>query len=230
MSYLLLNSLITSLRSSRRKIGVIDDPLGQTHSLNSSDHGFRLKFVLFCWILKSGDGRTDNMCENNYHYRPWLWFGRVDQKGLLTLGTEKVTLLCSRFQIFHFAKIRVPVVLDTLTHQTRPNNWSLVLHVVSVLSSVRTDNENTVQHLNENTVQCYMDDGGLVGHFEFVRHISFPLSSSFKSLFLSSSFGVSPLLKFSEKRNPWKVKISFQWQKSWNKKKKKVFFPMESLL
>ena len=24
--------------------------------------------------------RTDNMCKNNDHYRPWLWVGRVDQK------------------------------------------------------------------------------------------------------------------------------------------------------
>ena len=31
--------------------------------------------------LKSGDGRTDNMCENNDPYRPWLWVVRVDQWG-----------------------------------------------------------------------------------------------------------------------------------------------------
>ena len=49
--------------------------------------------IVFCCIvlldLKSGDlrtdgrtdGRTDNMCENNDHYRPWLWVGRVDQQG-----------------------------------------------------------------------------------------------------------------------------------------------------
>ena len=28
--------------------GVINDPLGQTHNPASSDHYFRLKFVLFC--------------------------------------------------------------------------------------------------------------------------------------------------------------------------------------
>ena len=38
---------------------------------------FRLKFVLF-W--KAGaDGRTDDMCKNNDHNRPWLWLGLVDQ-------------------------------------------------------------------------------------------------------------------------------------------------------
>ena len=36
-------------------------------------------FVLFCAILKSGDERTDDVCENNDHCRPWLWVGLVDQ-------------------------------------------------------------------------------------------------------------------------------------------------------
>ena len=69
-------------KSNRIKIGVINDPLGQTNSHASSEHGFRLKFVLFCEILKSGDGWTDNMCENNDHWLnndPWLWGGRVNQ-------------------------------------------------------------------------------------------------------------------------------------------------------
>ena len=49
------------------KPGVINDPLGQTYS---SDHYSRLNFVLFCEILKIGDGCTDvNMCENQYLYR-----------------------------------------------------------------------------------------------------------------------------------------------------------------
>ena len=38
---------------------VINDPLGQTHRPPSCDHYARLNFVLFCKILKSGDGRTD---------------------------------------------------------------------------------------------------------------------------------------------------------------------------
>ena len=60
---------------------IINDPLGQTHSPANSDHYSRLKFVLFCEILKSGDGRTDNTCENSDHYRPWLWVVLVDQQG-----------------------------------------------------------------------------------------------------------------------------------------------------
>ena len=59
------------------KTGAIDDPLGLTHSLANSKHCVRLKLILFCYILKSGDGRSDNLCEN---YRPWLWVGLVDQK------------------------------------------------------------------------------------------------------------------------------------------------------
>ena len=38
----------------------INDPLGQTHISASSDHYFRLNFVLCCEILKVGtDGRTE---------------------------------------------------------------------------------------------------------------------------------------------------------------------------
>ena len=35
-----------------------NDLLGQTHSPASSDHYSHLKIVLFCEIVKSGDGRT----------------------------------------------------------------------------------------------------------------------------------------------------------------------------
>ena len=38
---------------------VINDPLGQIHNVASSDHYSHLKFVLFCEILKSGEGRMD---------------------------------------------------------------------------------------------------------------------------------------------------------------------------
>ena len=37
---------------------VVNDPLGQTHIPASSGHYFQLKLVMFCAILKSGDGRT----------------------------------------------------------------------------------------------------------------------------------------------------------------------------
>ena len=42
--------------------------------------------------LESGDWQTDNMCENNDLYRPWLWVGRVDQKSWWenTAGKEKI--------------------------------------------------------------------------------------------------------------------------------------------
>ena len=58
------------------KTGVINAPLGQTHSLASSDHCF----LLFCFANFEKWGRTDNMCKNKDPYRPWLWVGRVDQK------------------------------------------------------------------------------------------------------------------------------------------------------
>ena len=62
---------------------VINDPLSQTHSFASRKHCFCLKFVLFCekWgrTDRWTDVRTDNMCENNDHYWPWVWVGIVDQ-------------------------------------------------------------------------------------------------------------------------------------------------------
>ena len=55
------------------KTGVINDPLGQTHSLASSEHCFRLKFVLLARFLNVGTYvRIDNMGENNDHYWPRL--------------------------------------------------------------------------------------------------------------------------------------------------------------
>ena len=47
------------------KTGVINDPLGQTHSLASSEHCF----LLVCFARFEKWGRTDNMCENNDPYR-----------------------------------------------------------------------------------------------------------------------------------------------------------------
>ena len=41
----------------------------------TSDHYSHLKFVLFCKILKSGDGWTYTTCENSNHHRPKLWVG-----------------------------------------------------------------------------------------------------------------------------------------------------------
>ena len=42
---------------------VINDPLGQTHNPASSDHYFHMKIVVFCKILKSGEGWTDGQPE-----------------------------------------------------------------------------------------------------------------------------------------------------------------------
>ena len=61
--------------SKQNKTGVINDPLGQTHSHASSEHCF----LLFCSSRFEKWGRTDNMCENNDPYRQGLWVGRVDQ-------------------------------------------------------------------------------------------------------------------------------------------------------
>ena len=54
----------------KNKTGVINDPLGQTYSLASSEHCFHscfvpLDFEMWGWT----DVQTD-MCENNYPYRP----------------------------------------------------------------------------------------------------------------------------------------------------------------
>ena len=47
-------------------------------------HSARLKVANIsfdiCFVLNSGDERTNEMYENNNYYRPWLWIGLVDQK------------------------------------------------------------------------------------------------------------------------------------------------------
>ena len=59
------------LRSSKyievQDMRVINYPHSPT---TSSDNYSCLNFVLFFEILKTGDGWTDNMCENSDHYRP----------------------------------------------------------------------------------------------------------------------------------------------------------------
>ena len=50
---------------------VINDPHSQTHSPANRDHYFLLQIVLFCAILKSGDGRTEDISESSDHY---VWF------------------------------------------------------------------------------------------------------------------------------------------------------------
>ena len=53
----------------------INDPLGQTHSPALSEHYSHLKVVLFCDILKSGDGRKDGQTT------PTLWIKNYVSKG-----------------------------------------------------------------------------------------------------------------------------------------------------
>ena len=59
-----------------------------TRQVSSMTHSARpivtpvANIVFCCFVLldlKSGDERTDNMCENKDSYRPCLWVGRVDQ-------------------------------------------------------------------------------------------------------------------------------------------------------
>ena len=53
------------------KTGVNNDPLGQTHSHANSEHCFSVVFVFL--DLKSGDGRTDKLCESSDHCWPLLY-------------------------------------------------------------------------------------------------------------------------------------------------------------
>ena len=76
-TYSAVPSFIWHPTKKKRKTDVINDPLGQTHSLASSEYCFRLKFVLFRKVVT--DARKDDICKNNYHYQPWLWVGREDQ-------------------------------------------------------------------------------------------------------------------------------------------------------
>ena len=66
--------ILSSIRNNKvymiYKTCIINDPLGQTHSLASSEHCFRFKFLLF---LKSGDGQTD---------------GRHVQKTMIIIGRD----------------------------------------------------------------------------------------------------------------------------------------------
>ena len=62
------------IKNKHDKTGVFNDPLLQTHSTPVAN-------IVFCGFFSRfvrTDGTTDNMCENNDPYRPWLWVGRVD--------------------------------------------------------------------------------------------------------------------------------------------------------
>ena len=68
------------------KTGVINDPLGQTHSLGSSEHCFRLKFVLF-W--KSGDGRTDGRTDKVFSQSRKNTFSKISREVANELQIKK---------------------------------------------------------------------------------------------------------------------------------------------
>ena len=63
-------------------------------------------FAWICFVLLDfekyvrTDGRTDNMCENNDHYWPWLWAGQVDQKSVLFAIVVEVGITLISF-FFH---------------------------------------------------------------------------------------------------------------------------------
>ena len=86
------------------KTCVINDPLGQTHSLASSDH----YFLLFCFARFEKWERTYGRITcayNNDHYRPGLWVGRVDQYSFFNnfnFKTSKVVESLSKTYYLHF--------------------------------------------------------------------------------------------------------------------------------
>ena len=75
--------------------GAINDPLCQTHSIA----------IVFTWNLFYSldfEKCTNNMCEINDHYWPWLWVGRVDQE--LKKYSKSAHLDCATtFQLFPFS-------------------------------------------------------------------------------------------------------------------------------
>ena len=92
------------IHSSKPTLHIIHIILIHPQSGYSSDH--YLNLVLFCEILKSGegrtDGRTDNTCENSDHYRPWLW---VDQNDVDNYKGNKKKLGNLKFFMPHFIDV-----------------------------------------------------------------------------------------------------------------------------
>ena len=79
---------ITGFYSNWNKFVTFGWKQGKPRQVSSMIHSARpivmkVANIVFCCVvfldLKSGDGRTDNMCENNDPYRPWLWVGSLDQ-------------------------------------------------------------------------------------------------------------------------------------------------------
>ena len=88
--YILRNWRKSWTKARRRKganNGVINDPLGQTHSPVSRDTYFHLKYILFSNVWT--DGRTDDKRENSDPYWRDCGSGREDQFLLLGLTFQK---------------------------------------------------------------------------------------------------------------------------------------------
>ena len=92
------------------KTGVFNDPLGQTHSIDRSEHFFRLDFVLFCKKWGRTDVRMD-MCGKNDHYRSWLWVGLVDQQ--LWKASKPVKLICIQISLLESYQFSLPLWITT---------------------------------------------------------------------------------------------------------------------
>ena len=94
------------------KTAVINDPLGQTHAWH-----------LFCFEKwQRTDGRTEDMCKNNDHYRPWLWVGLVDQlmmrhlKNYIGLSSFSLNFSLENAFISWIFKVTFLTILPTQKH------------------------------------------------------------------------------------------------------------------
>ena len=79
-----MSKLFLLQRQREQDMGVINDPLGQTYSLDIVGVDIVFAWNLFCFarVWKVGtDGRTDNTCGNSE-----LWVGLVDQLSRTLLG------------------------------------------------------------------------------------------------------------------------------------------------
>ena len=86
--------------------------------------------IVFTWnlfvLLDFEKWRTDSMCENNDHYQPWLWGGRVDQLEQVAAQEYKWSGI-----ILHFVKISP---LYGRSPQTKCCLWIVHIKVLQLFS------------------------------------------------------------------------------------------------